>query len=60
MRALVATGPANAKTPLELREVEEPSPAPNESVIALRAVSINRGELRLMSVRPAGWRPLTG
>jgi NADPH2:quinone reductase len=57
MRALVATGPANAATPLELREVEEPSPAPNESVVAVRAVSINRGELRLLSVRPAGWRP---
>jgi NADPH:quinone reductase-like Zn-dependent oxidoreductase len=57
MRALVATGPANAATPLELREVEEPSPAPNESVVAVSAVSINRGELRLLSVRPAGWRP---
>lgn len=57
MRALVATGPANAKAPLELREVEELSPAPNESVVAVRAVSINRGELRLLSVRPAGWRP---
>ena len=57
MRALVATGSANAKTPLELREVEEPSPAPDESIVAVRAVSINRGELRLLSVRPAGWRP---
>jgi NADPH:quinone reductase len=57
MRALVATGPANTATPLELREVEEPSPVPDESVVAVRAVSINRGELRLLSVRPAGWRP---
>jgi NADPH2:quinone reductase len=57
MRALVATGPANAATPLELREVEEPSPARDESIVAVRAVSINRGELRLLSVRPAGWRP---
>ena len=57
MRALIATGPANAKTPLELQEVEEPAPAPNESVVAVRAVSINRGELRLLSVRAAGWRP---
>jgi hypothetical protein len=48
MRALVAT--ANAATPLELREVEEPAPAPDESVVAVRAVSINRGELRLLSV----------
>jgi NADPH:quinone reductase len=57
MRALVATGPANTATPLELREVDEPSPAPDESVVAVRAVSINRGELRLLSVRPAGRRP---
>jgi NADPH:quinone reductase len=57
MRALIATGPANAATPLELREVEEPSPAPDESVVAVRAVSINRGELRLLSVRRRGWRP---
>jgi len=57
MRALVATGPANAATPLELREVDEPSPARDESIVAVRAVSINRGELRLLSVRPAGWRP---
>jgi NADPH:quinone reductase len=53
MRALVATGPANAAAPMELREVAEPSPAPDESVVAVRAVSINRGELRLLSARPA-------
>ena len=57
MRALVATGPANAETPLELREVEEPSPAHNQCIVAVRAVSINRGELRLLSTRSAGWRP---
>jgi NADPH:quinone reductase len=55
MRALVATG--NQASPLELRDVEEPSPAANEAVIAVKNVSINRGELRLLATRPAGWRP---
>jgi NADPH:quinone reductase len=55
VRALVATG--NASTPLELREVEEPSPADNEVLIKVERVSINRGELRLVATRPAGWRP---
>ncbi len=55
MRSLVATG--NQQAPLELREVDEPTPAANECVIETRAVSINRGELRLLAARPAGWRP---
>ncbi|MCA1644198.1 MAG: zinc-binding dehydrogenase [Chloroflexi bacterium] len=55
MRALVATG--RPQTPLELREVEEPALQPNESLIDVRAISINRGELRLLGTRPAGWRP---
>jgi NADPH:quinone reductase-like Zn-dependent oxidoreductase len=55
MRALVATG--NPAAPLEMREVDEPSPAPDEVVLEVRAVSINRGELRLLAGRPAGWRP---
>ena len=54
MRALVSTpdGPA----PAEIREVEEPSPAPNELLLEVRAASLNRGELRLLPNRP-GWRP---
>jgi NADPH:quinone reductase-like Zn-dependent oxidoreductase len=55
MRALVAT--ANAERPLELREVEEPVAAGDQPVVGVRAVSINRGELRLLATRPAGWRP---
>jgi NADPH:quinone reductase-like Zn-dependent oxidoreductase len=55
MRALVATG--NAASPLELREVDEPHPAPDEAVVEVKNVSINRGELRLLGARPAGWRP---
>jgi NADPH:quinone reductase-like Zn-dependent oxidoreductase len=55
MRALVATG--NQSAPLEMREVDPPRAAPNEVLIKTRAVSINRGELRLLASRPAGWRP---
>jgi NADPH:quinone reductase-like Zn-dependent oxidoreductase len=55
MRALVATG--DQAKPLELRDVDEPAPAQNEAVIETKAVSINRGELRLLASRPAGWRP---
>lgn len=52
MLALVNT--PNGPAPVEIREVAEPQPAPNEAVVEVRA---NRGELRLMQVRPDGWRP---
>jgi NADPH2:quinone reductase len=55
MRALVATG--EASQPLEMRDVEEPSAGPDEALVEVRALSINRGELRLVTTRPNGWRP---
>ncbi len=55
MLALVNT--PNGTAPVELREVPEPAPAANEAVVEVRAFSLNRGELRLMQVRPEGWRP---
>jgi NADPH:quinone reductase-like Zn-dependent oxidoreductase len=55
MLALVNTPGGNA--PVELREVAEPQPAPNEALVEVRAFSLNRGELRLFQVRPEGWRP---
>jgi len=55
MRALVNT--ANPEKPVEIREVEEPTPATNEAIVEVRAMAINRGELRLMAGRPEGWRP---
>ena len=55
MLALVNT--PNGPSPVELREVQEPAPAANEAVVEVRAFSLNRGELRLMQVRPEGWRP---
>src|ERR671936_105175 len=55
MLALVNT--PSAAAPVELREVPEPQPAPNEALVEVRAFSLNRGELRLFQIRPEGWRP---
>ena len=55
MLAIVNT--PNGKDPVEIREVAEPQPAPNEAVVEVRAFSLNRGELRLFQIRPEGWRP---
>src|SRR5216684_2529979 len=55
MRALVATG--NPAAPLEIRAVGEPSAEASQSIVDVRAISINRGELRLLAARPEGWRP---
>ncbi len=55
MLAIVNTPKGSA--PVELREVPEPQPAPNEALVEVRAFSLNRGELRLFQIRPEGWRP---
>src|ERR1700747_505091 len=47
----------NPTTPVEIRDVPEPQPAPNEALVEVRAFSLNRGELRLLQIRPEGWRP---
>jgi NADPH:quinone reductase len=55
MKSLV-TAPTAASS-LEFRNVDEPRPEPDQAVVAVRACSVNRGELALMALRPEGWRP---
>ena len=55
MKALVNTPKGAA--PVELRELPEPQPAAHEALVAVKAFSLNRGELTLMRIRPEGWRP---
>src|SRR5580698_11428077 len=55
MLALVNTpaGPA----PVELRQVPEPIPGPHDALVAVRAFSLNRGELRSFRNNEEGWIP---
>ena len=55
MRALVADSSAPSR--IALREVPEPVAASGEVDVAVRAFSINRGELGLLRRKPDGWRP---
>jgi hypothetical protein len=42
---------------LVIRPVGEPSPDRGEAVVHVRALSLNRGEVRRSGMAPAGWRP---
>src|SRR5207248_11557413 len=42
---------------IELREVPEPRPLPNQAVVEVRAASLNRGEVRNLLPAADGWRP---
>jgi len=55
MRALVVA--PNAPGGIELRDVAEPEPAANEALVAVRAVSLNRGEVRRSQSADEGFRP---
>ncbi|WP_214476147.1 zinc-binding dehydrogenase [Mesorhizobium sp. dw_380] len=55
MLALVIS--PDSATGLTLAEVENPRPLANEALVSVHATSLNRGELRLLSIRPSGWIP---
>jgi NADPH:quinone reductase len=55
MVALVTS--SDSATGSKRSEFGEPQPSPNEALVFVRATSVNRGELRLIAVRPNGWRP---
>lgn len=55
MRALVAAPEEAAR--VRLVEVGPPEPLRDEAVVAVRAVSLNRGELRRLETAAPGWRP---
>ena len=42
---------------LKLAEVDEPNCNAGEALVAVHATSLNRGELRLLNIRPDGWIP---
>jgi NADPH:quinone reductase-like Zn-dependent oxidoreductase len=42
---------------LKLTEIDEPKFCKNEALVSVHATSLNRGELRLLSIRPDGWIP---
>ncbi|WP_428487055.1 zinc-binding dehydrogenase [Rhodopila sp.] len=47
----------NGTAPVELRELAEPNPAPNEALVQVHVFSLNRGELRSFRNNEAGWVP---
>ena len=55
MRALVADRSAPAG--VSLREAPDPEPGPSEALIEVRAVSLNRGEVRRLPMREEGTIP---
>jgi NADPH2:quinone reductase len=55
MYALVNT--PNGPAPIELREIAEPTPGPNEALVEVQAFSLNRGELSSFARNREGWVP---
>lgn len=42
---------------LVIREVENSSPLPNEAIVRVASISLNRGEVQTSQIAAAGWRP---
>ncbi|MBN9221996.1 MAG: zinc-binding dehydrogenase [Mesorhizobium sp.] len=55
MLALVTSPDGNGG--LKLADFDEPRPLANEALVSVHATSLNRGELRLLAIRPNGFIP---
>jgi NADPH:quinone reductase len=56
-RLLALVNTPNGSAPIELREIPDPAPAPNEALVEVHAFSLNRGELSSFARNKEGWVP---
>jgi NADPH:quinone reductase len=54
MKAIVVD--PNAPSRLSLQTVAAPQPLPNQAIVRVKAISLNRGEIRRAQTAAAGWR----